>query len=363
MPGSGSYLPADDPVMTAPSVLDRLRTRYHWFDHAVRAQRRYDDCRGNFYAAGLTYFTIFAIFPLSMVGFAAGGFVLSRRPDVLHQIEGRIRASISGPFGEQLIDLMDAAIQSRTSVGVIGLAMAVWAGLNWMSNLREALSQMWEQRREPAGFVPTKLSDLLALVSVFGAIVVTTALTALGDSTLMVKVLGWLGVPDFALLGALLRTASLVVSLLVSWLLFTWMITRLPRESLSFARSMRAGLIAAVGFEVFKQIGAVYLQSVVDGPAGATFGPVLGLMVFAYVTARLILLATAWAAVAEPADQPPAASGGPPGTELTIPRVRGDDGLRVRQALIAAAVGAVGALGISRMLRRQGGHRGGTSRR
>ena len=35
------------------------------------------------------------------------------------------------------------------------------------------------------------------------------------------------------------------------------------------------------------------------GPAGATFGPVLGLMVFAYITARLILFATAWAATAK----------------------------------------------------------------
>ena len=34
----------------------------------------------------------------------------------------------------------------------------------------------------------------------------------------------------------------------------------------------------------------------VRGPAGATFGPVLGLMVFAYITARLILFSTAWAA-------------------------------------------------------------------
>ena len=59
---------------------------------------------------------------------------------------------------------------------------------------------------------------------------------------------------------------------------------------------MRAGLIAAVAFEVFKLVASIYLRSVVTGPAGATFGPVLGLMVFAYITARLILFATAWAA-------------------------------------------------------------------
>ncbi len=57
-----------------------------------------------------------------------------------------------------------------------------------------------------------------------------------------------------------------MVSLLVSWLLFTWMIARLPRESISFRSSVRAGLLAAVGFEIFKQVASIYLQSVVHRP-------------------------------------------------------------------------------------------------
>ena len=47
--------------------------------------------------------------------------------------------------------------------------------------------------------------------------------------------------------------------------------------------------MAAIGFELFKQVASVYLQVVLRSPAGATFGPVLGLMVFAYVTAYLVL--------------------------------------------------------------------------
>ena len=231
-----------------------------------------------------------------MVGFAAGGFVLARRPDLLDEIETRIRSTVSGNFGEQLINLMDAAIASRTSVGIIGLATAAWAGLGWMANLREALSEMWEQRREQGNFVRTKLSDLLALVSTFVALMITIGLTALGETELMTQVLEWFGIQDFPALAVILRVASLLVSLLISWLLFTWIIARLPRESVSFRSSVRAGLIAAVGFEIFKQVASIYLKAVVQGPAGATFGPVLGLMVFAYITARLILFATAWAA-------------------------------------------------------------------
>jgi membrane protein len=333
-----------------PGILDRLRARFGWFDHVMRAQERYQDSKGDFFAAGITYFTVFAIFPVLMVGFAIGGFVLSRQPDLLAEIEQRIKSTVSGDFGEQLVSLMDSAIQSRTSVGVIGLATAAWAGLGWMANLREALTQMWGgMRHETPGFVRTKLSDLFALLGTFIAMVVTIALTVLGSSDVMKQVLEWLGFQDVPGISMVLRVVSFLTSMLVSWLLFTWIITRLPRESVSFRSSVRAGLIAAVGFEVFKQIASIYLQSVVHGPAGATFGPVLGLMVFAYITARLILFATAWAATstenltAAPVDAPAPA-------QITT-RVQIREGLGVRGALTAAAVGALGALSLSRLLK------------
>ncbi len=332
-----------------PGILDRLRARMPWFDHVMRAQERYTDVKGDFYAAGITYFTIFALFPILMVGFAAGGFVLAGRPDLLDTIEAQIKSTINGDLGQQVVNLMDSAIASRTSIGIIGLAVAAWAGLGWMANLREALSQMWgAQRAEPPGFVKTKLSDLLALFSAFVAILLTIALTALGSESLMTTVLGWFGIhDDFPALSGVLRALSLLVSLFVSWLLFTWMIARLPRESISFRSSMRAGLIAAVGFELFKQVASIYLQSVLTGPAGATFGPVLGLMVFAYITARLVLFSTAWAATSTENLREQVVD--PPGPAVINNRVIVRPGLGPVQAATAALAGALGVFGLSRL--------------
>jgi membrane protein len=334
-----------------PGTLDRLRARYGWFDHVMRAQERYNDSKGDFYAAGITYFTVFAIFPLLMVGFAIAGFILARQPDLLADIEERIRSAVSGDVGQQLIDLMDSAIESRTSVGIIGLVAAAWAGLGWMANLREALSQMWGLfRHEPPGFIRTKLSDLVAMVGLFAAIVVTIALTVLGSSDLMQRVLESLGLQDVPGVSIALWVTSLLVSVLVAWLLFTWIIARLPRESVSVRSSVWAGLMAAVGFEIFKQLGSIYLQSVVHGPAGATFGPVLGLMVFAYITARLILFATAWAATST--ENLAAAPVEPPAPAQITMRVQEREGLGMRGAMAAAAMGALGALGVSWARRR-----------
>lgn len=263
-------------------ALERLRGRYPWLDHAVRAQQRYDRSQGDFYAAGITYFTIFAMFPVLMVGFAVVGFVLASQPDQLAEIDSRVKAAVPGEFGEQIIGLMDAAIASRTSVGVIGLATALYVGLLWMQRLRAALSQMWGQQFPPPGFLNTKMSDVLALVAAFLASLLTIGFGVLATSALR--------------LAGSVRLGSMVVSILVAWLLFTVMIARLPHDPVPLRRCAGAGLLAAVGFEGFKQVGSIYLQTVLHGPAGAVFGPVLGLMVFAYMTARLVLFATAWAA-------------------------------------------------------------------
>ena len=207
-----------------------------------------------------------------MIGFAVVGFVLTSRPQLLAEIDARVKSAVPGDLGPQLIALIESAIDSRTSVGIIGLATAIYVGLLWMQRLREALTQMWGQLSATTGFVKTKLSDLRALAVAFAGSLLTIGLTALAEPMLIVPSVG------------------------VSWLLFTVMIARLPRHSVTFRRCAAAGLLAAVGFEIFKQVASIYLRVVLHGPAGTVFGPVLGVMVFAYMTARLMLFATAWAA-------------------------------------------------------------------
>ncbi len=217
-----------------------------------------------------------------------------------------------------------------------------------MSHLRAALTEMWwQQQFDSRGYVRTKLSDLFAMLGTFVVMLATVALSALSHGAAIDAALRWLGVPELSIFDWLIRGVSVLMSLLVSWLLFTWMIARMPRKGVSLVQSMRAGLLAAIGYELFKQVASIYLQVVLGSPAGATFGPVLGLMVFAYVTSYLVLFCTAWAATA--VQDPREELVEPPAPAIIAPRVQLDEGLKARQALAALAVGAVGALTFSRL--------------
>ncbi|MDP7736694.1 inner membrane protein YhjD [Mycobacterium paragordonae] len=283
---------------TEPGSLDRLRARYVWLDHLIRAFLHFRACNGNLFAAGLTYYTLIALFPLLMIAFAVGGFALSRRPELVDAIDERTRSWVSPELGQQLVTLMNSAISAHTSVGVIGLVFAAWMGQTWMYRLREALCRIWGHQADSLGFARTIASDLAAVLGTFAVVVSTMTLAALAHAEPLKIVLNLLGIPELSVFHWAFRTISVVISFLVSWVVFSWVIVRLPRESVGVATSMRAGLMAAAGFELFKLMGSLYLRVVLRSVAGATFGPLLGLLVFAYVTWVLVLYCTAWAATA-----------------------------------------------------------------
>lgn len=278
-----------------PTQLEKLRARYPWLDHLIRAASRYTEKHGDHYAAAITFFSILALVPLLMVAFAAAAFVLANNQALLTQLQQGITASAPEGLGELLNQVVDQAIAQRNAVGLIGLAGALFSGLGWMSNLREALSEQWDQRGEAPTVVKRYLSDLLAMIGLGLAFLLSFAITAIGTG-LSSTILEFLGLGGQTWAQFLFFLAGLVVTLAANWLVFLWVIARLPREPVTLRSAARAALLAAVGFVILQQVMTVYISSVTSSPAGAAFGPIIGLLVFANFVSRFILYVTAWAA-------------------------------------------------------------------
>jgi len=270
----------------------RVRERHEWVDHLSRAGERYFAQRGNHFAAATAFFSILTAVPLLMVAFAAASYVLWFNPDLLAELEDAITASVPS---EALHSIIETAIDQRNSIGTIGLIGALWSGVWWMSNLREAVSAQWELPAPHPAALQRLLYDLRALVGLGAALAVTLSFTVLGAGFAEL-VLAWLGAPDDGLTRTLLRVVGIVVGVTANWLIFAWAITRLPRTDVALRGVRRAALLGAVGFEAIKQGAAVYFEAITGTPGGAVFGSLLGLLLFGYLVARLLLWVTAWAA-------------------------------------------------------------------
>ncbi|MGC0365101.1 membrane protein [Rhodococcus sp. 27YEA15] len=340
-----------DTTDTEPSFLDRQRAARPWLDHLVRAGGRYQAQKGDYYAAGITYFSVLALIPIIMVAFAVAGFVLAGRPDYLESIQEQITNNIPGSLGDTITDLIQSAIDSRASVGVIGLLGAAYAGLGWMANVRDALTAMWESKRQPKGFVRTKLGDAAALVGLGLALVVSLGMSAVSSGPGARQVVEWLNLGNITGIGFGLRVVSTLLSVAATWALFLWVIARLPREPVALRSAVRAAVIAAVVFEVFKQVGAIYLSSVSSGPAGVAFGPIIGLLVFVFTASRMLLFCTAWAATTT--ESMALAFVPPPDPAIISPRVVVSGRASPSRATALVVTGAAAALGLSGVLRRR----------
>ncbi|HEY0807240.1 MAG TPA: inner membrane protein YhjD [Pseudonocardiaceae bacterium] len=299
---------------TAPrqSRISRLRARYHWLDHLIRANESYNEHYGNHYAAAITYFSVLSLIPILMVAFAIAGVVLAGNAHLLGELQSAITKSMPGALGSTLHDVVNEAVTARGTVGIVGLVIALYSGIGWMSNLRDALTAQWGQERRKLPLLRTMLGDLLALIGLGLALAVSIAITVAGTG-MGAYLLRLAGLQNNGAAHVLLVILTVLLSLLANWLVFLWVIARLPRERVGVRSAVRGALLAAIGFEVLKQAATVLLKSAVHSPTGAVFGSIIGLLVFANLVSRFLLLVTAWTATARenltprPAPAPPPA--------------------------------------------------------
>jgi membrane protein len=302
--------------------VDKWRRKYAWLDHIVLAYERYTESYGAHYAAAVTYFSVLSLVPILMIGFAVAGFVLQSQPDLLADLRELIAGAVPDKkLVDQINEAVDNALDSKGTVGVIGLLGAAYSGLGWMSNLRDALTAQWGHARQNLPFFGSLWRDLVSLVVLGLAIVLSFGITAAG-SGFAKDVLAWMGFEDAGWAHALVRIASILLSLLANWMVFLWVLARLPRKKVGLRSALRGALAAAIGFEVLKQAATIFLSFVTRSPTSAAFGSVVGVLVFANLVAQFLLFITAWTATARENREPEVVAAPPPAVIQPVVTVR-----------------------------------------
>ncbi|MEG3127612.1 inner membrane protein YhjD [Pantoea cypripedii] len=271
--------------------------------HFLRALERFNDRLGSQFGAAITYFSFLSLIPILMVSFAAVGFVLASNQDLLTELINKIVNSISDPnLANTLKSTVNTAIQQRATVGLTGLLLALYSGINWMGNLREAIRaqsrDVWERKPDDQEkFWKRYIRDFISLTGLMLALVITLSLTSVAGAA-QAAIVQALGLDHVEWLRPALTIIALTISIIANYLLFLWIFWILPRHKPRKKALFRGTLLAAIGFEVIKFVMTITLPKLATSPSGAAFGSVLGLMAFFYFFARLTLFCAAWIATA-----------------------------------------------------------------
>lgn len=271
---------------------EALQERSPLLRHVLATVERYGDRRGGVYASAIAFSGILSLVPVLMVSFAIAGFVLARHPAVIDHLVAEVVAAAPGGLGETLGGIIESAIDSRGTVGTLGLISAAFTGIGWMGLVRTGLTDMWGGRLK-SNPVLGKVLDLVMFVLLGLSFVVTVALTVVAAGPVADALTSWLHLEEFAWL---FQWAARLVAVIGTWGLFLVVLARLPRQKLRFRVVLWPALVTALIFTALKELGGLYLRGVMSSPAGVAFGPILGIMVFAFLASQIVLYATAWIA-------------------------------------------------------------------
>jgi membrane protein len=271
-----------------------------------------------------------------------------------------VSSNVPGAFGDTLKSSINAAIDSRAGVGVLALAGVLLIGLGWVSNLRAAINAMWGVEGPPKrNFVQARLANLIVLVGLGLGSVVSIGLTVVGTA-LTDHVLRAAGLDDVTGMHVLVKVFGIALAVVGDVLIFAWLLVRLPGADLPARVVLRGALLAAVGFEVLKVVGAYYIARVTHSPTVGVFGSVIGLLVWIYLVARFLLYCAAWTATATATERPEPPAEPEPATEPALttgpepepPRILSPLGVAGSLFGAGAAAGAAVVAAIVRRRRR-----------
>ncbi len=279
------------------SVTDRLaaiRERQPFLDHVLRTQEHYGAVKGGQQAGAITYFGFLSFFPIMALAFFAVGWIAKVQPEAQDALLEAIENLLPGIVGEganeiSLIEIQDSA----GTVGVIGLLGVLFAGLGWLSAMRDGLFVVFEKPAfQQPSFVIGKLRDLVTLALV-GVVLLLSVGISSGVTSFSGELLDLVGLE--AKLTWLLWLIAIAVGLAASTLLF-YVLFRLLGDPAVPPRSLWSGaLFGAMGFEVLKQLSSLLLSTTEGQPAFQAFGIALILLIWINYFSRVVMYAASWA--------------------------------------------------------------------
>jgi len=247
--------------------------------------------------AALAYYAVFSIFPLLILLVAGLGLVLQYWP-VAISAQAQILAVVEQNFSRNLRDIVEEILgkvqdQSGKAAGVGAIILLLGAS-GVFQQLDASFNKIWRvpKKTQTSGILATITTVLHDKLFAFGMVLavgflmlISLALTGITQALLgtfsTIPVVG--GVVGFA--------GGLVVTLLLSTLVFALLFKYLPDIRVRWSDVWLGGLITAILWEIAKRLLAMYISySSQSFSAYGAIGTLLVLMLWVYFSSQILFL-------------------------------------------------------------------------
>ena len=254
---------------------DRFQQRHPPLAITFAVLRKFSDDGAGNRAALIAYYGFFSIFPLLLLLTTILGFVLAGDPSAQEAVRNSVLKQIPVVGGS-----LRAGSLHGSGLGLaVGLVGALLSGMGVTMATQNAFNTVWAvSHKDRPNFLDARWRSLRLLVVIGLLQLIATAAAGL--------VAGGLG-------GVLLTLAGIIVALLLDFVMF-FAVFRLMTDSVVPTRQLWPGIaIASVAWDLLQALGGIYIGHVVkaDGHTYGTFAVVIGLLVWLYLGARVVVYA------------------------------------------------------------------------
>ncbi|MGQ0608622.1 MAG: YihY/virulence factor BrkB family protein [Chloroflexota bacterium] len=265
------------------------------------------------YAGSMAYFGVLSIFQLLVLGVVVGSLFLGQgeaRDFVIEQVQA------GSPLdAETITGVIDAAIESRGSMTIIGFGFLLWSGLGIFSALSTGISRVFENA-PPRPFLKDKLVGLL-LMAITGVLAISSLVIGIATGILQEAAADVLArVPGG---GTAIWLIGLLVPIFLIFLAFWFIYRVVPNRPVTWGEVLPGAVVAALLWTVLRFGFTWYATSVANYESA--FGPIstgITLLVFLYFASVIVLLGAEFARASALEDEVGAIAAADPGL-LPVP--------------------------------------------
>lgn len=254
---------------------DRFQQRHRPLAVPLAVVRKFSQDQAGHQAALVAYYAFFSLFPLLLVFVTILGYVLQHNHSELAAVESSVKANfpVVGKY------LQFTSLHGHLLALILGIVTSLWSGLGVTNAAQNAFDTVWAVPfKARPDFFTSRLRGLGLLVTLGLLFLIATAASGL--------VAGGLG-------GPAARVGGIALSLVINVILFLAAFRLMTSRAVQ-TRCLWVGvLVAAVFWTILQAVGGLYVGHALRHlPAGyASFGFVIGLLIWLHLGAQMTLYA------------------------------------------------------------------------
>ena len=257
-----------------------------------RALVKFDETDGEQRAASFAYYAFFALFPLIVLLITVGGMFVRDQQYAEAQITQQMheRLPVDPDSADRVIQTIQGVVKSRGRASLIAFAVLAWSAIRFFQALVRGVNKAWGTHEYSWWRLPIKNLGMVAILAsaLLLGVLAPTLLNQVAyfyeRYTLKFGLDILLALSLFAILRALLPPSVLFYGFLMFYKFA-------PQRRTMFREVWIAAVFVTIGLDLLQRAFVLYTKNIVNFNAlYGTFGSVVALLMWIYLSGSLIIL-------------------------------------------------------------------------